>query len=264
MASASKAITSTWDPWFTRELTSVCRPSSLCQLFYHANNVLRFVSRLCAVLRRHGLHLSHRLYLYVSPFVIRGCGTYILHYNPPGIGAAYGTAKSGVGISAMSVLRPDLMMKCVVPVIMAGIIAIVSRSGGVLDHGWMLERRGTGAWCNTGSMIDGRVEQRTTEGNTCRWFFRRTAFTSVFTVSAGRAAQCQSLMEWISCFQSAASKYIPAFETTYDAWKWMLDRSTGIHHFYGSRHDRTDPVLYAALLILFSIVRSRRRRLDLR
>ncbi|KJA17462.1 hypothetical protein HYPSUDRAFT_146502 [Hypholoma sublateritium FD-334 SS-4] len=36
----------------------------------------------------------------------------------------YGTAKSGVGISAMSVLRPDLMMKCVVPVIMAGIIAI--------------------------------------------------------------------------------------------------------------------------------------------
>ena len=37
----------------------------------------------------------------------------------------YGTAKSGVGISAMAVLRPDLMMKCVVPVIMAGIIAIV-------------------------------------------------------------------------------------------------------------------------------------------
>jgi ATP synthase proteolipid subunit len=32
----------------------------------------------------------------------------------------YGTAKSGVGISAMAVLRPDLMMKCVVPVIMAG------------------------------------------------------------------------------------------------------------------------------------------------
>ena len=44
------------------------------------------------------------------------------------IGAAYGTAKSGVGISAMSILRPDLMMKCVVPVIMAGIIAIVSHA----------------------------------------------------------------------------------------------------------------------------------------
>jgi hypothetical protein len=37
---------------------------------------------------------------------------------------SYGTAKSGVGISAMSVLRPDMMMKCVVPVIMAGIIAV--------------------------------------------------------------------------------------------------------------------------------------------
>ncbi|EIM86165.1 V-type ATPase [Stereum hirsutum FP-91666 SS1] len=37
---------------------------------------------------------------------------------------SYGTAKSGVGISAMAVLRPDLMMKNVVPVIMAGIIAI--------------------------------------------------------------------------------------------------------------------------------------------
>ena len=37
---------------------------------------------------------------------------------------SYGTAKSGVGISAMAVLRPDLMMKCVIPVIMAGIIAV--------------------------------------------------------------------------------------------------------------------------------------------
>ncbi|KAG1844652.1 V-type ATPase [Suillus subalutaceus] len=40
------------------------------------------------------------------------------------LGASYGTAKSGVGISAMGVLRPDLMMRCVVPVIMAGIIGI--------------------------------------------------------------------------------------------------------------------------------------------
>jgi ATP synthase proteolipid subunit len=40
---------------------------------------------------------------------------------------SYGTAKSGVGISAMAVLRPDQMMKCSVPVVMAGIIA-VSRS----------------------------------------------------------------------------------------------------------------------------------------
>ncbi|KAL8376303.1 hypothetical protein RB595_007409 [Gaeumannomyces hyphopodioides] len=39
-------------------------------------------------------------------------------------GASYGTAKSGVGIAAMGVLRPDLIVKNIVPVIMAGIIGI--------------------------------------------------------------------------------------------------------------------------------------------
>lgn len=41
-----------------------------------------------------------------------------------GAGAAYGTAKSGVGISAMGVQRPDLVIKSVIPVIMAGILGI--------------------------------------------------------------------------------------------------------------------------------------------
>ncbi|KAI7885973.1 V-type proton ATPase proteolipid subunit, partial [Lichtheimia hyalospora FSU 10163] len=40
------------------------------------------------------------------------------------LGAAYGTAKSGVGLSAMGVLRPDLLIKCIVPVVMAGILGI--------------------------------------------------------------------------------------------------------------------------------------------
>ncbi|KAF3994056.1 hypothetical protein FT663_00076 [Candidozyma haemuli var. vulneris] len=39
-------------------------------------------------------------------------------------GAAYGTAKSGVGVCATCVLRPDLLFKNIVPVILAGIIAI--------------------------------------------------------------------------------------------------------------------------------------------
>ncbi|UJR09359.1 hypothetical protein I4U23_013603 [Adineta vaga] len=39
-------------------------------------------------------------------------------------GAAYGTAKSGCGISAMAVMRPEFIMKSVIPVVMAGIIAI--------------------------------------------------------------------------------------------------------------------------------------------
>ena len=40
------------------------------------------------------------------------------------LGAAYGTAKSGVGICSMGVLKPDEIIKSVIPVIMAGILGI--------------------------------------------------------------------------------------------------------------------------------------------
>jgi len=40
------------------------------------------------------------------------------------LGAAYGTAKSGVGICSMGVLKPDLIMKSIIPVVMAGILGI--------------------------------------------------------------------------------------------------------------------------------------------
>ncbi len=40
------------------------------------------------------------------------------------LGAAYGTAKSGVGICSMGVLKPDLIIKSVIPVVMAGILGI--------------------------------------------------------------------------------------------------------------------------------------------
>ena len=40
------------------------------------------------------------------------------------LGAAYGTAKAGVGICAMGVLKPDKIIKSVIPVIMAGILGI--------------------------------------------------------------------------------------------------------------------------------------------
>jgi len=42
----------------------------------------------------------------------------------PGMGAAYGTAKSGVGIASMGVMRPELVMKSIVPVVMAGVLGI--------------------------------------------------------------------------------------------------------------------------------------------
>ncbi|ORX89289.1 V-type proton ATPase proteolipid subunit [Basidiobolus meristosporus CBS 931.73] len=59
--------------------------------------------------------------VYAPFFGSMGCAAAIVFAS---FGAAYGTAKSGVGLSAMGVLRPDLVMRAIVPVVMAGIIAI--------------------------------------------------------------------------------------------------------------------------------------------
>ena len=40
------------------------------------------------------------------------------------IGAAYGTAKSGSTIAAASCRRPEMIMRALLPVIMAGIVAV--------------------------------------------------------------------------------------------------------------------------------------------
>lgn len=40
------------------------------------------------------------------------------------LGAAYGTAKAGVGICTMGILKPDKIIKAIIPVIMAGILGI--------------------------------------------------------------------------------------------------------------------------------------------
>ncbi|KAI8005183.1 V-type proton ATPase subunit c2 [Camellia lanceoleosa] len=39
-------------------------------------------------------------------------------------GAAYRTTKSGVGVASMGVMRPELVMKSIVPVVMAGVLGI--------------------------------------------------------------------------------------------------------------------------------------------
>ncbi|KAJ5317540.1 hypothetical protein N7499_002127 [Penicillium canescens] len=39
-------------------------------------------------------------------------------------GAAYGTAKSGIGIAGVGTFRSDLIMKSLIPVVMSGIIAV--------------------------------------------------------------------------------------------------------------------------------------------
>lgn len=54
-------------------------------------------------------------------------------------GAAYGTAKSGTGIAAMSVMRPEQIMRSIIPVVMAGIIAIYGLVVAVLIAGQLNE-----------------------------------------------------------------------------------------------------------------------------
>ena len=50
-----------------------------------------------------------------------GVGAAITFAN---LGAAYGTAKAGVGICTMGVLKPEKLIKAIIPVIMAGILGI--------------------------------------------------------------------------------------------------------------------------------------------
>ncbi|KAH8295999.1 hypothetical protein KR054_000338 [Drosophila jambulina] len=54
-------------------------------------------------------------------------------------GAAYGTARSGIGIAAMAVNQPDMIMKSIIPVVMAGIIAIYGLVVSVLIAGTLSE-----------------------------------------------------------------------------------------------------------------------------
>lgn len=60
------------------------------------------------------------------------------------LGAAYGTAKSGTGIAAMAVMRPELIMKSIIPVVMAGIIAIYGLVVAALIAGGISEPKENG------------------------------------------------------------------------------------------------------------------------
>jgi V-type H+-transporting ATPase proteolipid subunit len=48
------------------------------------------------------------------------------------LGAAYGTAKAGVGICTMGILKPEKIIKAIIPVIMAGILGIYGLIVGVI------------------------------------------------------------------------------------------------------------------------------------
>uniref|UniRef100_A0A7S2WSL7 V-type proton ATPase proteolipid subunit n=1 Tax=Eucampia antarctica TaxID=49252 RepID=A0A7S2WSL7_9STRA len=69
----------------------------------------------------------------LSDFEFESCPSYAPFYGFMGvacalvlsnIGAAFGTAKSGVGITAMGVSNPGLVMRNIIPVVMAGVLGI--------------------------------------------------------------------------------------------------------------------------------------------
>lgn len=51
------------------------------------------------------------------------------------LGSAYGTARAGVGIASMGVMRPDLVMRSIIPVVMAGILGIYGLITAVIING---------------------------------------------------------------------------------------------------------------------------------
>lgn len=51
------------------------------------------------------------------------------------VGAAYGTAKAGAGIAGLGVMRSDLVMRSLIPVVMAGVLGIYGLITAVIING---------------------------------------------------------------------------------------------------------------------------------
>ena len=61
------------------------------------------------------------------------------------VGAAYGTAKSGISIGSMAVTRPNFVFKAIIPVIMAGILSIYGLIIAVI-LGMKIKKPGSDSW----------------------------------------------------------------------------------------------------------------------
>ena len=62
--------------------------------------------------------------IFSFPLIISFVFSFFFFLFLAGMGAAYGTAKAGVGVSAMGVQNPGLVMKSIIPVVMAGVLGI--------------------------------------------------------------------------------------------------------------------------------------------
>jgi len=62
------------------------------------------------------------------------------------LGASYGTAKAGVGIGGMGVMRGDLVMRSLIPVVMAGVLGIYGLISAVIITGKLAKPQGVSAF----------------------------------------------------------------------------------------------------------------------
>lgn len=67
---------------------------------------------------------SESLLPWSSPVIYSSVCPQSLSFIITDVGAAYGTARAGTGIGAIGILKPELIMKSIIPVVMAGILGI--------------------------------------------------------------------------------------------------------------------------------------------
>lgn len=95
--------------------------ASFCPKNTHTNPPCRYNALICKFALSPIVCTNFNSPVYAPFFGAIGCTAAIVFTC---FGASYGTAKSGVGVCATCVLRPDLLFKNIVPVVLAGIIAI--------------------------------------------------------------------------------------------------------------------------------------------
>ncbi|CAG8700203.1 10389_t:CDS:2 [Dentiscutata erythropus] len=102
------------------------------------------------------LKISDQCPVYASFFGHAGVAAAMIFSS---IGAAYGTTKAGIGIAGAGTFRPELIMKSLLPVIMAGIIAVYGLVISVLICGSCLTvgLAGLGAGYSIGAVGDAFV-----------------------------------------------------------------------------------------------------------
>lgn len=78
------------------------------------------------------LNISYACPCWAPALGFGGCFAAVVFAN---LGGAYGTARAGIGIMAMGIRSPELVMKNIIPVVMAGVLGIYGLIVAVILNG---------------------------------------------------------------------------------------------------------------------------------